>query len=397
MYVRRDLITCCGLAVLCGLLLIAFPIHRQAELQLEKQARLRQPAAEWNERSGKPNIDFRVAELVERLPDVRGQQPMLPGCCLLIECGKGTAVSDELVGIGRPAIPVLVEHLDDVRPTQSQDAESDHKLLVQDVVIQCIERIVGIPFHDLSQCPHLSDKTPERCDAVIRDIREWWSEYGGKSELQGYLGRLSKGGLYQRLAVLETIERLDPSVVDSIALLKDWVRLAGWQFEPRVAEELARRGDLSELPRMRAIVRNLTIRIPVEIPSDAIVFLVKHGDASDIRFLRAEALRDFAVGSRSGKWGAVYGGARAYPRPLVVPILVDFLDRGEFIVSRGSDSDDCMATLLKLTAHNEGYDRADDSDRRLAAIDRWLKWWDIQGRTQYLRQHPEVKGVMLGE
>ena len=396
-----------GVLTLIGIpwLLVAFSRSRPTP-QLNETAHLDKASDELRNELSKLSPEEQVVHLVTRLPEVRGDQRTLPGHCELIGCGAGTVVSDALVTVGRPAMSALVEHLDDIRPTKSRDLESDRELLVQDVVIQCIERIAGIRFHPSSSGPILSDKLPEMQNAVIKDVRDWWSEYGGKSELLGYLGRLNKGDFYQRLTILQTIEKLDASAVDSIALLKEWFQAEQWEIKPRVAEALARRGDLSALPEMRAVVRD-PIRM---IPNEAVWFLVQYGEAEDMRFMHSEALSDIATGADLGSnrvWGAVYTGVTAHPRPLAIPILVDLLKQraisGSRFVQEGqtddglSPADYCMKTLIQLTQHNKGYDAGSRREQRFEAIERWLAWWNSEGRANYLQQHPEVAGAMLVE
>ena len=381
---KHSLIACVGLTIIGILWLIVVSSKPRPAPQLNEKARLDKAADELRTELSKLTAEERVVHLVARLPEVRGDQYLLPGHCELIGCGAGTVISDALVAVGRSAMPALVEHLDDVRPTKSKDAESDRELLVQDVVIQCIERIVGIRFHSSSSDPHLSNKQPEVSRSVIQDIKDWWTEYGGKSELEGYLGRLNKGDFHQRQAMLGTIEKLDASAVDSIALLKEWNLTAHWSVKPRVADALARRGDLSALPEMRA-----TVRDPIRtIPNEAVWFLVKYGDADDLRFMHAAALREIASGANLGTtriWAAVYSGAMAHPRPLVVPFLVDLLKQRQLIGFEVADN--CLGALGILIAHDEG--------RGGEAIDRWLAWWDREGREDFLRQHPEVADAML--
>ncbi|MFM9965150.1 MAG: hypothetical protein ACKV2Q_28465 [Planctomycetaceae bacterium] len=186
-------------------------------------------------------------------------------------------------------------------------------------------------------------------------------------------------------SVGETIEKLDASAVDSISLLTEWNLTAHWSVKPRVAEALAKRGDLSVLSQIRA-----TVRDPIRtIPNDAVWFLVKYGDADDLRFMHAAALSEIASGANLGStriWGAVYVGVTSYPRPLVVPILVDLLKQRKTVGQRVGN--DCMRTLEKLVENYDG--------NGLADIDRWLAWWDREGREGFLRQHPEVADAMLG-
>ena len=353
--------------------------------------------------------DKRIAYYVARLPDVHGQQYFFPGHCLTINMGEGTKISDALVAIGRPAVPALIKHLNDRRLTRSIGFHRPwavHRTVLrgQDVAIQCIVKIFDIQFyHPSSTSSYLSNEKIEIRDAVIADIKSWWEKYGDKSPLEGFLGRLEHGGLNDRLGILNNIEEIDKTAVDSVAVLKHWAVEMDRGALSNIANVLANRGDFSLLPSIRKMVRS-------QPSQGGIDYILRYGDAGDYRYLLQAAREDIRKGATSSS-SRVFGAVRVIversKNPLAVPILVDFLDRRETTSSRSvpgvqgsiriSWADKCMGTLISLTNHNEGYKPADAMEERYEAIDRWIDWWRSEGKVAYIKQHPEVAGVIILE
>ena len=380
--------------------------------QLEKQVVEDQKLAGSDvEDPGKLPLPQRINYYIARLPDVHGAQWSQPGHCVTYGMGEGTQVSDALIKIGRPAVPKLIEHLDDRRLTRSigfwrNFAPSRVVLRVQDVAVQCIEQIVDIRFyHSSSTSSYLSNEKEEKRRAVVEDIKEWWTTNGSKTPLEGYLARMDRGNIYDRLAVLGKIESIDKTAVDSIATLNRWAAGEDFRQLPKVAEALARRGDLSLLPAMREMARD-QVR---EIPSECIWFLLKYGTTEDYRMLREATREDIRRGATLGSsrvFASVKAGIENSKNPLVVPILVDLLDRREISGSRSisreqgsmgfSCADTCIGALIRLVGHDPGYQRGDPFEKRYAAIDRWEMWWQREGKAAFLEKHPEARKV-LGE
>jgi len=352
-------------------------------------------------------IDYYIA----RLPDVHGAQSFQPGHCRTYGMGEGTKVSDALIKIGRPAVPKLIEHLDDRRLTRSigfwrNFAPSRVVLRVQDAAVQCIEQIVDVRFyHSSGTSSYLSNEKEEKRRAVVEDIKEWWTMNGSKTPLEGYLARLDHGNIYDRLTVLKKIESIDKTAVDSIATLKRWAAGRDYRQVPKVAEALARRGDLSLLPAMREMARD-RVR---EVPSECIWFLLKYGNTEDYRMLREATQADIRRGATLGSsrvFASVKAGIENSKNLLAVPILVDLLDRREITGSRWisqeqgsmgfSCADTCIGALIRLVGHDPGYQRGDPVEERYAAIDRWETWWQREGKAAFLDKHPKVRKV-LGE
>jgi len=344
----------------------------------------------------------RAAYDIAHFPDVHGFQMSQPGMCLTTGMGTGTKDSDAVVAIGRPAVPLLIAHLTDRRLTRSigfwRNFNPQRTVLrVQDVAVECIERILDIDFYrPTNSSAYLSTETPAIHDRVVEAITKWWAENGGKSPLAGYLALLDDGPFSQRLRNLQKIEKLDPHAVDIPATLKRWASAATVEDALPLAIALAQRGDTSLLP----LIRNVVAWDKFRSHSDAVTALLRYGDASDYRICHAAALEDLQAGGKRQEWhayGMVANALTTTRRPLGVPLLIDFLsDRRETTVRKpgATAADDFITVLIALTGHNEGYEAADVPTRRFAAIDRWLVWWRKTGLASYLKVNPEVKGVL---
>jgi hypothetical protein len=348
-------------------------------------------------------IDFYIA----RLPDVHGEQFGQPGMCQTVGFGEGTRISNALVAIGRPALPALIEHLSDTRLTRSigfhRDFEPDRTVLrCMDAAIECIDQITGIQFyHQTRTGSYLSTEKPAYRSAVINDIQTWWAQNKDKTPVQGLVARLDKGRVYDRTDILARIEKADPKAVDSIGLLKQWAAGTTGDEQAFLATELARRKDFTLLPRIRQAVHNAS---GDGVLDTDVWYLLDYGTVEDYRFIRGKTLQDIHAGARLGSAGfmeSACGAVYSATNPLYVPIAVDLLAEREMTGSRYmtgmkqampfSTADSAMATLVRMTGHDEAYHPGDEPAARYAAIDRWLEWWNKTGKAAYLTSHPEVK------
>ena len=345
----------------------------------------------------------RIAYEVARLPEVRGLRFAEPGSCRVLDMRERTRASDALVAIGRPAVPALIEHLDDRRVTRSVTRRFAPKtvLRVQDVAIECIKAIVDVEFH---RSDMLSDDPPESRQAVIEEVRTWWAKYGHRPPVEGQIARLRKAEtLFRRLHILRKIEALDPNAVDSVALLKQWAIGVKRSEVPDLVKALLERGDRSLLPAAIETARRALRKGRL----DCVSTLLAHGGPGDFRVLREAAVRERAQGDplvSSGLLNYLRHRLPRLDRPLAVPLLVDFLDERRLTDARRvpgrkeplrfSTADDCMQALVGLTGHDAGYRPAEEAEQRFAAIDRWTLWWKREGREAYLTEHPDVRKVM---
>ena len=266
-------------------------------------------------------VDQQIEYYLARLPDVHGMQISQPGHCSAVGLDAGTTISDALVKIGRPAVPGLIDHLDDHRLTRSVGfsrsfAASRTVLRGQDVAVQCIEKILDIRFYEPStSSSYLSNEKAEMRQAVIKDIQSWWTDYGNKPPLDGYLARFDCGRPYQRLDMLRKAEAIDRNAVDSIAVLKRWAIEGRADELPQYVQAMLERGDDSYLPALRKLTTGNAVG---GISSGSVGTVLQYGNADDFRNLREAAQKDMAQGSRLGQqqclWGTVYKRHRKYKK-----------------------------------------------------------------------------------
>jgi len=362
------------------------------------------------EQPGKLSPTQQVAYYIAHFPDVHGQQMGQPGICSVFSNGDDTKASDAVVKIGRPAVPQLIKALDDRRLTRSigywRNFDPHRTVLrVQDVALQCIQAILNMRFlpSDLS---YLSTAQPQLHSNITADIETWWKQNGQKTPLQGYLARLrqfekAKAPVWQRVEMLEKIESLDKTAVNSTAFLQSWaIEVKGNRdYLPVIAKKLALRGDKSWVPAMQRIVGENERYIPDE----AIWCVVKLGNAEDYRLLRQRVRSDIKAGKSMGTSAYLVPVIKALSgtdNTLAVPLLVEIVqhrqsiggrdDPGKGYVPEFGSHTASMLDLIRLTSHSAGFDAHASQTARFAAIDSWLAWWNQQGRVAYLKKHPEA-------
>lgn len=359
-------------------------------------------------------LDQQVQYYVDHLCDIATDQMFDPGECPVLNGGKATASSDALVKIGRPALPALVALLDDRRLTRFvgyfRTYDQHPKVLrYQDVAIKCIEAILDMHFYERSGTGYyLSTEKQDKHDKVVADVRSWWKDHGMDSAIKGQIARLDVGTINERIDTLRKIEKMDPTAVRPIEVLRrwsitaretdsqnrDWV-LIGRDL-PRIAEEMAAYANFEMLPEIRRLARKSDL--------GSLVYLVHWGDAEDFQFLRIrlrQAIAAEQAGLVTDENMVIYEVANAIKEdqsPLAVPLMVECLAyrqrHGLLGTPQGGVNfgiaDECMENLIRHTNHNEGFVFTDPPELRNAALDRWIAWWKAQGQDAYLGSHPEV-------
>jgi len=205
------------------------------------------------------------------------------------------------------------------------------------------------------------------------------------------VARLDEGHAYERIERLRKILKLDPKAIDEAATLKRWAGQSYSDDMCEYAEALARLSDFSLLP----VIRERALD-PIRLPANnAIWYLTRHGTAGDYRVLRETMLNEIKKGGNRGNgnspFGSIAGGACESKNPLAVPLLVDLLSErdGDYSLAERS-----FVALSVLTGHEAGYVRDGSREERNAAIDRWMGWWNLEGREQFLLKFPQVRDVI---
>ncbi|MHC4332320.1 MAG: hypothetical protein ACYSUV_01045 [Planctomycetota bacterium] len=143
---------------------------------------------------------------VYKLRDVAAVQHVHRGKCFVLYYNrpwlgeKGENAALKLRKIGKPAVPRLIELLDDRRPTRSMGGSSgsgEHLLRYGDVALQVIEAIAGREFGaSLEQKGlYLVDSRPAARQAIISEVKHWWNENKGKTEAEWIRESLLESGI----------------------------------------------------------------------------------------------------------------------------------------------------------------------------------------------------------
>ena len=174
-------------------LIASIPFHKygdEARQMIDGYTALIAEDAAWKEPDVKSLAklpdETRAAYWIHRLRDTRGFQCSVPGWCDVLSDDFGTSPSaaGKLVEIGMAAIPQIIAHLYDSRPTRAiatvnRFSGELYLLRYGDCCHQAFEKITG---HVLCDCeyPLLSHKETQ-CKA---EAERWWADYRRKGEKQ---------------------------------------------------------------------------------------------------------------------------------------------------------------------------------------------------------------------
>jgi hypothetical protein len=118
---------------------------------------------------------------------------------------------------------VLVDHLEDRRLTRATGDRDTQVVLVQDLVLDCVEQIAGGTFrtnHEVSG--KFSVLPPAERKAIAAQVRRWMANYAMKPQALAKLALVESKPVASRLFVLQDLEHRYPGVVDAVAYLKRW-------------------------------------------------------------------------------------------------------------------------------------------------------------------------------
>lgn len=199
-----------------------------------------------------------IADLIFRLRDAQGSQMMVPGSCDVFNDPRGErAEAFQLLKIGYPAVPQLIEALDDKRLTRSVGAArflgvTPPFLRVGDAAQQILERIASRYFY-----PEQSEGTWQEVRRSVRKVVEgWWSVAKDLGERQMLIKDVESGEQWavfgvQRLMILDR-SAAEKAIAKGIANTKD----------PYVRASLAGTIGLIQSDFARNLVRDLMLNAP---------------------------------------------------------------------------------------------------------------------------------------
>jgi hypothetical protein len=176
--------------------------------------------------------DERIAELVFRLRDQNGSQMSQPGWCDVFGYGEGDSAAHQLLEIGYPAAPALIESLTDDRFSRSvgfhRDFQFSHTILtIGDCAQQILSRMTGQNFYSPgSTSGYMSNE--DKMLAVQKAARAWHARYQEKGLKQMLVDDLSAGEISPH-SLVEQLKAVDPSAVEAAVLAgaanasTDWI------------------------------------------------------------------------------------------------------------------------------------------------------------------------------
>ncbi len=131
-----------------------------------------------------PDKEHEIDHLIQELPNENAHQIMHPGGAYVFSPMGGTSdgsPAHQLAKIGRPAVPKLLDALEDHRLTRSLDwGMRSHRILrVSDIVIQTLNHIAGRTF-EVTQNPWRKLST----DEIRAGVLKWYGEAGNVGELE---------------------------------------------------------------------------------------------------------------------------------------------------------------------------------------------------------------------
>jgi len=224
---------------------------------------LRQMVEEDKTHTKPPNIETlneekRIAELIFQLRDQNGHQMGQPGICDIFNDERGAASpAHQLVKIGYPAIPQLIEALEDERFTRSVEYHRDfyfshYALTVGDAALDIIEEISGRNFNTLYYTG--AKMVWENRDALIKaEIEAWWREFQKKGEKQLLIEAVEVGDDNSGSQAQLLVERYPEAAPEAIAgglrnAKNEWVHRSLVSAAAALQEE-------EIVPLLRSVVR----------------------------------------------------------------------------------------------------------------------------------------------
>jgi len=341
---------------------------------LEREAATPQPdflKKKPEERTQEENIRYWIYQL----RDLAGQQIFDPGYPELFSpIGSSPTAADQLVAIGVPAIPYLIEALDDDTPTRTigwgRIWDTRYYVLHrQDVAIKCLERTVGCLFYSsLSTTKHLHKEPSQQRKSIIENISQWWQTSKGCSQAQMIRNQFARRG-YDSPYELEVIAMLEgPEAV--VKELHKRLGEEGCYFNSSIAEVLNR---VDPHTLLRAAFKRFWEN---KCLAGDYIYIYKYGDKKAYeeiarRFEATGKLDTWYVNDQL-VWVAKYG------KNWAIPIVAKAL---EWEVKPGSfgDADVAAQKFQELTGKDFGYARDKSEKERLAAVEKARKWWLQEG------------------
>ena len=346
------------------------------------------------------------------LRDVAGHQMSDPGYPMLFEADLGASpnAADQLVAIGAPAIPRLVDALTDDTPARTIAWQRSFYsvyfvLRRRDIALKVLERITGARFYEEGATfVHFYMDTPERQQAVLDNVQAWWKQSRGASQAQMIGNQIalmhanSTLGEYDRVEMLELLGEIEGPE----AVVQELRRMYAVDTTGLNSAVVAAVDQLDPQTPARAVLA----RFWADHSRDGdYTTLYKYGDAR----VYAEIARRFAHTGKldPGPWnfGDQARAAARLGKGWAIPIVAQMLSQTQMIGARwentGSQSfssaDEAIEELAHLTGMDFGYHATESEADRLAAIATARQWWEHGGEAAMQQKIAAPHAVAVGD
>ncbi|MHB1079189.1 MAG: HEAT repeat domain-containing protein [Prosthecobacter sp.] len=229
-------------------------------------------------------LDQRITELIWMLRDQSGQQWGQPGGFDIFGFGDdGKTPAHQLLAIGYPAAPALIEALTDDRLSRGVACHRDfyfsHTVpTVGECAQDILYKVTGQSFHT-SESNSIRASYEERMLSVQKAARKWWAEFQQKGKKQMLLDTLAAGQTYPGQLVGQLKAEAPEAVADALLrgaakaqsphVLSDFISQLGALKSPAATQQLLKlmRQDTHVEVRLDAAAQLLNEKHPEALPA----------------------------------------------------------------------------------------------------------------------------------
>jgi len=396
-----------------------FPESGYAADSKELSGLLRQMVEEdkrWTEprAPGALPLERKIAYYTYHLRDVNCYQMGQPGMChVLMEFGQkrpGTNAAMRLKEIGEPAIPALIQLLEDRRPTRSVGywrnfSPSRTVLRFQDAAIQILDALLPTAFYNRkSTAAYFSTESAEVRERVIRSIKSWYRSSLGKPEVEKkWLAVEAPPGIHQLMALLKELALEHGQKERVLATLRQICNQRSPLQLPQISYLMCQLGDCGKVDAVVTAYLAGQYGGATSLPDDSAAGLnaeenalrqvILYGTEAQRNALKKNAERkDDPLNKRRDLLAMLVNLAEGrgeelpttYPRSqFPLEMLVDVLTNKEEWTSGSQGSkqwtirqcDEAAEAIQKFTGEHFGFDAEKSEKEKDEAISRILDWW----------------------